>query len=331
MGMILKISILAALSYCLAYSFENADTAPQPQTDSHIDSVHLAVVPLDSTKRTGTEKAIRAVGPTTQFVSKRFRMQEPNYFIFGFEGKSDAVKYKNQAKILISARFRLFEHCYDSVPVSIRYKNNSRSDTFKRSFNVDFGYRQKSFWNLYDIPLSQPMYDNNYSPSVYVSWVTITPTASLPLTSMLGYIHESNGGLPGVSRGWDRIFTGIEIGSLVLNYASWQFVAWYPLSLKDNPDIYKYCGIGELSVYFQPLFGFQHPFSDFGLSGSWKMAAENLNNLEVGVFYSPFQAHNFFTRLTPTLYLQFYAGSGENMLDYKDRHYSLRVGLATLY
>lgn len=276
----------------------------------------------------------RAIGPTIEFVSKRFRMQEPNYFIFGFDAPDSSIRYKNQVKILISARFRMFEYTYDSILIPItNFKKGPDRIVYKRGLNFDVGYRQKNFWNVYDGETSRPMYETNYSPSGYVSWSEILPRYTLPFSVLFGYVHESNGGLPEVSRSWDRIYLGASLGALELNNAAVQLDLWYPWGLEENPDIYKYCGVGELTIYWQPFFSKGHNLSDFGISMAWKLASQNINNAELGFYCGPFQFINnkFFQRITPTFYLQLYVGRGENMLDYKDKHTSLRLGIATVY
>jgi len=275
----------------------------------------------------------RLIGPTLEFVSKKFKMQEPVYFIFGFGHSDTTFKYKNQVKILVGMRFEVFDYCMDTVLVPIVYGNAVKRIEVLRGFSINLGYRQKSFWNVYDGGVaSRPMYENDYSPSCYFSYSTIVPRFSLPIRSMIYYAHESNGQKDDLSRSWDRVGGNIAIGSLECNPGFVQLDMWVPIGLEENEEIARHYGIGELSFYYQPLFYRQHFLSDLGISFCWKIAADNLNNAELGFYCNPFQFMNqFFKRITPTIYAQLYIGSGENMQDYKDRHTSFRVGIATIF
>jgi phospholipase A1 len=260
----------------------------------------------------------KIVGPTVEFVSKRFRMQEPNYFIFGFQGPDSSIRYKNQVKLLISMGFNFVDWVQDSVLVPCKRDRV----WFHRKLQFTLGYRQKSFWNVYDGATSRPMYENDYSPSFYFSYQTIITRRLLPISFMGGYVHESNGNSSDISRSWDRVYGGVALGSLDFNPAFVQLDLWYPWGMEENPEIWRYCGVGELTVFYQ-VFG-----KNLMFSFAWKLSSDNMNNAEFGIYGNPF----FKTRVfKPTLYAQLYVGAGENMIDYKDRHQCLRVGLATIF
>lgn len=248
---------------------------------------------------------VKAVGPTVEFVSKRFRMQEPNYFIFGFQHPDSSIRYKNQVKVLISMGFNIIDYTVDSILVP----TGKDRVWFYRKAQVTMGYRQKTFWNLYDI--SGPIYENNYSPSLYFSYQTINTKRLLPITILTGYVHESNGEMGIKSRSWDRMYGGVSIGNLEFNQAFIQIDMWYPFGMEENPDIWKYFGIGEVTMFYK--------IKQISFSCAWKLITPNI---ELGIYAKI---------LVPTLYLQLYLGSGENMLDYKRRHECLRIGLATIF
>jgi outer membrane phospholipase A len=280
----------------------------------------------------------RLIGPTSQFSqSTTFKAQEYSYFIFGFAKNSPTMEYKNEVKILLSMRFRFFNLTYDSTNVLVEFNNCVKKKTIYKNLSFDIGYRQKSLWNIYDDSTSRPIYDNNYSPSFYFTWTSFI--ASLPASLLAGYIHESNGGstflniyCPAISRSWDRIYLGLSLGNLQTNPTIFQLDLWIPFGLEENPEMYKHYGVGEMTFLYQPLFRSQYFLANFGISTAWKIATENLNNIEIGVFISPFQfTKKILNLFTPTFYAQLYVGSGENLINYQDRHTSFRVGLATLY
>jgi outer membrane phospholipase A len=261
----------------------------------------------------------RVIGPTVEFVSKRFHMQEPNYFIFGFQGPDSSIRYKNQVKILISMGFNLVDWAQDSVLIPA----GRDRVWFHRKLQITLGYRQKSFWNVYDGATSRPMYENNYSPSFYFSYQTIITRRLLPISFLGGYVHESNGNSGDDSRSWDRVYVGVSAGSLELNSTIAQLDLWVPWGMEENIGIWRHYGVGELTVYHKFLKN-----NNFGMSFSWKLAYNNINNAEFGIYGNPL----FWTRVfKPTLYAQLYVGSGENMIDYQRRHACIRIGLATIF
>jgi phospholipase A1 len=241
----------------------------------------------------------KSIGPTVEFISKRFHMQEPNYLIFGFQKSDSSIKYKNQVKILISMKFDIVDWKLDSI----------------KKFQITFGYRQKSFWNVYDGAVSRPMYENDYSPSFYCSYQTMA--RALPIAFLGGYVHESNGNTDKLSRSWDRICSSMSLGNLESNQAFAQLDLWYPWGMEENPEIWKHYGIGELTIYYKP-------YNFFCCSIIWKIISDNF---EFGFYGNPFYRTK---TIKPTIYIQLYIGSGENMSDYKERHTCLRIGMATL-
>jgi hypothetical protein len=104
--------------------------------------------------------------------------------------------------------------------------------------------------------------------------------------------------------------------------------------------MYRYTGLGKLTLYCQPLLKLHFPLSDLGLSVSTKLAPANLANVELGVYANPLrfvslalrkEVSDKVRRITPTIYLQYYYGRGENLYDYTELHSSFRVGIATFY
>jgi hypothetical protein len=274
--------------------------------------------------------------PHWSLFSRPVRMQDPNYLLFGFDGESPGIRYKNQLKLMVSASFSLADYCYERGTL----RDGDFTSSYRKSLSLDIGYQHLTFWNIYDGGVSRPIYDNNYSPSIALTWRTLVPGTRLALLLAAGYAHQSNGEPTGWSRSWERAFGRVGIGDLEHDVLSGRLDVWYPYGLEENPDLHQYNGIGKLTLYYQPLLRKGMPLSDIGFSLGYRIAARNAANIELGAFVNPFafvgraiggKAATITHEYLPTLYLQYYYGKGENMLDYRACHSSIRVGIAAVY
>ena len=196
---------------------------------------------------------------------------------------------------------------------------------------VYFAFTQKSLWNIYR--KSQPFQENNYAPELFYSYFH-APGRYDPLPGCgfflerLGFVHESDGEDDPRSRGWNRVygesrFACYDSGR---HYAALTLQVWYPVSARDNPDIAKYLGYGELSLAAG---------SDSGgsLFGDWEVALHarkgtrdlKTGSLELDARWRP--RYGEFWRFTPYLYGQLFTGYGETLLSYDHALTAIRVGI----
>jgi len=223
-----------------------------------------------------------------------FGMFKDNYFITGVPLNQEINGHTADVKFQISIRQRLF----------------NRIMPFNTLLYLTF--TQKSFWNIYELAESAPFKDNNYNPSLLVVKPVITQNK---LKGVVNFAieHESNGGDTLKSRSCNFVsLSGVYFYNA--NF-SIQTKLWYGRLGKDNPDLYKYRGYG--------LMAFNYRSSN--------------DKLGVGLIINPRDKFSSFNtqlelsfRFNKTsnqfLFLQWYNGYGEDLLNYDKFSSMFRVG-----
>ena len=129
-----------------------------------------------------------------------------------------------------------------------------------------------------------------------------------------GYVHQSNGGDLSKSRSWDRLF--IE-GVYAYDNFVFGLKTWYRIkedaSKDDNPDILDYMGYGELSMGY--LFN-QHLFT---LTLRNNLKSDNKGAIILDYSYPIYKSLY--------LYVQYFSGYGESLIDYNRSIDRIGVGL----
>lgn len=97
------------------------------------------------------------------------------------------------------------------------------------SFN--FGYTQKSFWQIYAKNVSRPFRETNYNPEFFYR------LGGLIFYIDLGVEHESNGLEDPQSRSWDRLYlsTHYRTQTFKINFKTW-YIYGEEEHGGDNPD-----------------------------------------------------------------------------------------------
>jgi phospholipase A1 len=222
-------------------------------------------------------------------------MFKDNYFITGVPLNQEINGHTADVKFQISIRQRLF----------------NRIMPFNTLLYLTF--TQKSFWNIYELAESAPFKDNNYNPSLLVVKPVITQNK---LKGVVNFAieHESNGGDTLKSRSCNFVsLSGVYFYNA--NF-SIQTKLWYGRLGKDNPDLHKYRGYG--------LMAFNYRSSN--------------DKLGVGLIINPRDKFSSFNtqlelsfRFDKTsnqfLFLQWYNGYGEDLLNYDKFSSMLRVGI----
>ena len=174
-------------------------------------------------------------------------------------------------------------------------------------------YTQKSFWDIYK--KSKPFAESNYNPTLGLG-TPITRRDKLVGLGMLQFEHESNGRGGDSSRSWNRIsLTGIfEFNRRF----SGELKLWIPMGLSDNPDYVRYGGYGQAAVNYKSLDERVRLSLLVVKRGGWNLNA-NLR-LEAGYRLSK--------RSNQYLFLQYYNGYAESMIEYRQFHSYWRIGFA---
>lgn len=220
-----------------------------------------------------------------------FGMYHDNYFITGIPINKEVNKHTSDAKIQISIRQRLTKTV---LPFN--------------SFLM-LTYTQKSFWNIYE--KSSPFGDNNYNPSLLLVKPVIRDNKLRGMASF-ALEHESNGKDSIDSRSWNYFtLSGVYFYNA---YFSVQAKVWYGWLEGENPDLFKYKGYGLLALNYRN-------FNDkFGVSFVINPSQVAINT-QMEVYFRPNKKANQY------LFLQWYQGYGESLLEYKQYSSMIRLGI----
>lgn len=224
-----------------------------------------------------------------------FGLYKDNYFIFGAPIGQKPTKENSNIKFQISIAQRL-----------------TRSTLPWNTYLFLF-YTQKVFWNV--LENSMPMTDLNFNPGIGLVKPLFVKNRFIGKLFLL-LEHESNGRDGVKSRSWNKVSVGANI-MIDPNFIV-HGKAWLPIvDGMYNKDILDYSGIYQVGTSFFT------PDRRFGASVTLvKRRGWSLNyNTIIELNYRLFKRDNQF------LFLQYYNGYGEGMLDYKQFHSMLRVGI----
>lgn len=221
-----------------------------------------------------------------------FGLYKDNYFIFGPPVGKTPNKSNTNVKFQISISQRLT-------------KSTLPWNTYLYLF-----YTQKVFWNVLEESL--PMTDLNFNPGIGIAKPLFVKNRFIGKL-MFQIEHESNGRDSIESRSWNRITFGANI--LIDANFSVHGKVWIPIvDGENNKDILDYCGIYQIGTSYQS--------NRFGASvvlvkrRGWKL---NYNTI-VELSYKLGNNQNQY------LFLQYYNGYGEGLLEYNKFKSQLRVG-----
>lgn len=179
-----------------------------------------------------------------------------------------------------------------------------------------FAYTQVAYWQLYNSDRSSPFRETNYEPEVLLGFRSNYKLASINQSLIvLGFNHQSNGRSKPLSKSWNRIVLNFifEKENFVIMVKPW----WRIPEDKeddDNPDIDKYLGYGEITANYKirkNVFGIL-------LRNNFRQD----NNLTTVQLDWSFPLNN---RLD--LYVQYFNGYGDGMVDYNNRNHRIGVGV----
>lgn len=223
-----------------------------------------------------------------------FGIYKDNYIVVGTELFKKPTKYNSDAKFQVSIRHRL------------------TNSTLPFKTYLFLTYTQKAFWDVFKD--SFPFHDLNFNPSVGLGKALVRNNRFLGTIS-LQFEHESNGKDGEDSRSWNKVTFG---ASLAFN-DRWtlQSKAWIPIvDGQNNKDIVKYAGWGFLGMEYS--------------SPKKKYTASCVVTKRGGVNLNANIVLNFAARLfsddNQYIFLEYYNGYGECMIDYNQYRQRLRLG-----
>lgn len=224
-----------------------------------------------------------------------FGLYKDNYFIFGPPiGKKPTTENTN-IKFQISISQKLTK---STLPLG----------TYLYLF-----YTQKVFWNV--LQESMPMTDLNFNPGIGLAKPLFVRNRFIGKTFLI-IEHESNGRDSTNSRSWNRVSIGgnIMIDPNLMVHGK----VWIPIvDGENNRDILDYTGLYQIGVQ---VFSNNRRFTGSVLLT--KRRGWNFNyNTTIELAYRLWKKDNQY------LFLQYYNGYGEGLLEYNKFHSQLRVGI----
>lgn len=197
--------------------------------------------------------------------------------------------------------------------MQIGFKQRVTNATLPWNTFLFFTYKQKAFWDIYKKSL--PFRETNYNPGLSV-FKPFFKNGKLNELMMLQYEHESNGRDLEFSRSWN--FLSLYYMRYLSNNFTGGIKAWVPIGDKpDNNDITDYRGFGNIDLAYK-LNENLILESDFrkAFSFDWK------GSLMLGVNYKISKKNNQY------IYLQYYLGYSEDLINYNQDTHKLRIGIA---
>ncbi|WP_419765153.1 MAG: phospholipase A [Arcobacter sp.] len=182
--------------------------------------------------------------------------------------------------------------------------------------SINFGYTQKSWWQLYSE--SSPFRETNYKPEVFV----MIPYGKKDKTSLkalkFGFLHESNGQAQAKSRSWNRLYAQsyFQFSSLFFSPRIWYRIP--DGQNDDNPDIEDYLGYGDLTF---DLPYKKHTFKLL-LRNNLKFDDSNKGFAELSWTFPLLNSKNTFG------YVQLSSGYGDSLIDYNEEVNRISFGIS---
>ena len=182
---------------------------------------------------------------------------------------------------------------------------------------VFFGYTNQSYWQIYDQDNSGPFRETNHEPEIFIDIDRNSQLSgwNIPLLRF-GWLHQSNGRSSSLSRSWNRLYGQIflEKNNWALSFKPWIRVSG-DSSEEDNPDIDEYMGNFELGLFRQGAS------SAASIRFRNNLRSENRGAIEFN--WSKPLPFNDKLRL----YLQYFHGYGESLIDYNSNTNRIGLGL----
>lgn len=178
------------------------------------------------------------------------------------------------------------------------------------------GYTQVGFWQVYNTSSSRPFRNIDHEPELFLRYRTnLNLLGYSSEYFLLGINHHSNGRSKPVSRSWNRIFAAFTFNK---DNFSLGIRPWYRIPENeeddDNPDIHQYLGYAELTFAYK----ISEAVIDLRMLNNFR-EEDNKTSAELSLTL-PLPG-----RLK--VYLQYYNGYGESLLDYNHRNQRIGIGV----
>lgn len=224
-----------------------------------------------------------------------FGLYKDNYFIFGTSIGPKPTAQNSNIKFQISISQRL-----------------TRS-TLPWGTYLYLFYSQKCFWNV--LEKSMPMTDLNFNPGIGLAKPLFVRNKYIGKLTLI-VEHESNGRDGDESRSWNKVSlaANIMIDPNMMVHGK----VWIPIvDSGNNRDILRYSGIYQVGMQFMSTDRMINGGVTLVKRQGWNLNFNTIAELGIRLRKSANQY----------LFLQYYNGYGEGLLEYNRFHSELRVGI----
>jgi len=240
----------------------------------------------------------------------------------------DAKAKHNEVKFQLSFKFKLWRDMIRNQAL----KDIIEKSTGVRGVDLWIAYTQQSFWQLYNKAFSAPFRDTNYEPELLLNFRLQREIPYLMGTKLqfinVGFNHQSNGRSEPLSRSWNRLVANVGLeknfGPEKKDSFGLLLKTWYRLPEDeeddDNPDLSRYVGYGEL---WGTLYWKEQRFSVMLRNN---LRSENKGAVQVE-WSMPLHTINENLARTISLYIQYFNGYGESLLDYNKNTNRISAGV----
>ena len=222
--------------------------------------------------------------------------------------------------------FTLFKDNYfiGGTPLGQKIKADNSNIKFQLSINhrltksvlpfntyLFLNYSQKTIWNVMEESL--PIQDMNFNPGIGIGHLIIHKNKYIG-RSFLMIEHESNGKDSLASRSWNKVSLSTSI--MLSKRLNAQLKLWVPIIDSDNNrDILEYNGIGHIGFNYIS----RNDRVRAGILTTWRTKSFSFNTQ----WELSFKLN---TKVNQFMFLQYYNGYGENLLDYNQYKSVIRIG-----
>jgi len=246
-----------------------------------------------------------------QYNQFTLQLYRANYILFGsydFAGINEKP-YQGDSS-LDGESFEPYE-----VKFQISLKVPLANDLLGLGDHLFVGYTNRSFWQAYTHNISAPFRETNHEPEVWMSFDMDWDVFGVRNRMIdVGLSHQSNGQSGQLSRSWNRAYLRFIFET---ENSAFSIKPWVRLPENrgedDNPDITHYMG----NVEFMGVTQYGQSQFSLMLRDNFDFQ-DNKGAFELGYSYPIHRNLN--------LYVQWFYGYGESLIDYNYRNNTLSIG-----